>query len=248
MSLCYDADMVTDFSQGLTISSVFFALLNGFFSFISPCILPLIPSYLSYITGISYDDLTHSEAEQANRKTSLLHALCFVAGFSLIFVLLGASASTIGGFLADHLSGIRIVGGIFIIIMGILVMEAINIPFLQQEARLHLRTKPAGYAGTVVVGIVFGAAWTPCTGPFLAAVLAIAMESATVERGIALLSFYAIGLGVPFILSAIAINRFLASFKKITKYLRVLKLAGGIILILFGMLVLADKLTILVPR
>jgi cytochrome c-type biogenesis protein len=132
--------------------------------------------------------------------------------------------------------------------MGVFVMDVVKIPFLQQDTRLQLKSRPAGYVGTLLVGVVFGAGWTPCTGPFLGSVLAMAMETNTVGRGMVLLTFYSLGLGIPFILSAIAISAFLATFSKLKKYFRVVKIVSGIILIIMGILLIMNKLTILIPR
>jgi cytochrome c-type biogenesis protein len=234
-----------ELSQGLTPYILLYSLAMGIISFASPCILPLIPSYVSYITGISYDELVSRESRRKNMNTTLLHSLAFVAGFSLIFVLLGATASFAGNILAQHLDTIRIVGGVLIIIMGIFVMDLINIPFLQRDARIHLKNRPVGYAGTVVVGMIFGAGWTPCTGPFLGSVLALAMTTDTLGRGMTLLAFYSIGLGVPFILSAVAISAFLSSFERLKKHFKAIKITSGIILIAMGLLLVTDKMTLL---
>jgi len=237
-----------DLSQGLTPYILFYSLAMGFISFASPCILPLIPSYVSYITGISYDELVNRESYRKNLNITLLHSLAFVSGFSIIFVLLGATASLAGGFLSQHLGIIRVVGGVLIIIMGIFVMDAVNIPFLQREAKLHLKMRPAGYAGTILVGMIFGAGWTPCTGPFLGSVLTIAMTTDTLGKGMALLSFYSLGLGIPFILSAIAISAFLSSFIKLQRHFKAIKMVSGIILIIMGILLITDKMTMLIIR
>ncbi len=235
-----------DISHGLTLSVLFFSLFMGLVSFASPCILPLIPSYVSYITGISYDELASRESRRRNMNITLLHSFAFVSGFTIIFVLLGATASFAGNLLSQYLNVIRVAGGILIIIMGIFVMDVVSIPFLQREAKLHLRTRPAGYAGTLLVGMIFGAGWTPCTGPFLGSVLALAMETETLRRGMALLTFYSLGLGIPFILSAVAISAFLSSFNKLKKYLKAIKIASGAILISMGVLLILDKMTILI--
>jgi cytochrome c-type biogenesis protein len=237
-----------DFLYGLTVYACLFSIFMGFTSFMSPCILPLVPSYVSYITGINYDELVNPESRKKNMKVALFHSLIFVAGFSIVFVLLGATAFIFGSFLWQHLDILRIVGGVFVVIMGIFVMDVVNIPFLQQEARLHIKTRPAGYAGTFVVGMVFAAGWTPCTGPFLGSVLALATEADTVGRGMALLTFYSLGLGIPFILSAIAISAFLSSFGRLKKHLKTIKIISGIILIAMGVLLIMDKLTVLIPR
>jgi cytochrome c-type biogenesis protein len=237
-----------DASLGITVSTLIFSFINGLFSFASPCILPLVPSYVSYITGISYDDLVNPASRAKNMRTTLLHSLLFVLGFSLIFVLLGATASLAGRVLSEHLDTIRIIGGVFIILMGVFVMDVVKIPFLQQDTRLHLKTRPAGYLGTLIVGIVFGAGWTPCTGPFLGSVLTMAMETNTVGKGMVLLTFYSLGLGIPFVLSAIAISAFLSTFSKLRQYLKVVKIVSGVVLIIMGVLLITNKLTILIPR
>jgi len=234
-----------DLSQGLTPYILLYSLVMGLISFASPCILPLIPSYVSYITGISYDELVSRESRRKNMKTTLLHSLAFVAGFSLIFVLLGATASFAGNILARHLDTIRVVGGLLIILMGVFVMDVVNIPFLQREAKVHLKTRPAGFIGTVVVGMIFGAGWTPCTGPFLGSVLALAMTTDTLGRGMALLAFYSAGLGVPFVLSALAISAFLSSFDRVKKHFKTIKITSGLILVVMGLLLVTDKMTLL---
>ena len=237
-----------DLSQGLTFTVLLFSLFTGLLSFLSPCILPLIPSYVSYITGISYDELASPESRRKNMKITLLHSIAFVAGFTIIFDLLGATAFLAGSILSQHLDSIRIAGGVFVIIMGVFVMDVVRIPFLQQEAKLHLKTRPAGYAGTVAIGMVFGAGWTPCTGPFLGSMLTLAANADTAGKGITLLTFYSLGLGIPFVLSAIAISAFLSTFDKLKKYLRAIKIISGVILIIMGVLLLMDRLTILIPR
>jgi cytochrome c-type biogenesis protein len=237
-----------DLSHGLTLYILLYSLAMGLISFASPCILPLVPSYVSYITGINYDELVSPDSRKKNMRITLLHSLAFVGGFSLIFVLLGASASLAGSLLVQHLKTIRIVGGVLIIIMGIFVMDVVDIPFFQREAKLHLKTRPAGFIGTIIVGMIFGAGWTPCTGPFLGSVLTLAMTSDSLGSGTILLMFYSLGLGIPFILSAVAISAFLSSFSKLKKHFKAIKITSGVILIIMGVLLLMDKMTILIPR
>lgn len=237
--------LFVDLSHGLTPYVLLYSLVMGIISFASPCILPLIPSYISYITGISYDELVSRESRRKNMHITLLHSLAFVGGFSVIFVLLGATASFAGSVLIQHLDAIRIVGGVLIILMGVFVMDVVNIPFLQREMKLQLKTRPAGYAGTVVVGMIFGAGWTPCIGPFLASVLALAMTSETLGSGMALLTMYSLGLGIPFILSAIAISAFLSSFNRLKMHFKAVKITSGAILIIMGVLLVTNKITIL---
>jgi cytochrome c-type biogenesis protein len=234
-----------DISHGLSLTSLFFSMLMGIVSFASPCILPLIPSYVSYITGISFDELVGPGSRRKNMHTTLLHSLAFVAGFTVVFVLLGATASIIGQLMIEHLKTIRIAGGILMIVLGLFVSDVIPIPFLQQDAKIHLKNRPAGFLGTFFVGIIFAAGWTPCTGPFLAAALMQAAQSETMVTGMVLLVFYSLGIGIPFILSAIAISVFLSSFKKLKDYLRAIKIASGVILIIMGLLLITDKWTLI---
>jgi cytochrome c-type biogenesis protein len=234
-----------DITHGLSITSLFFSMLMGIVSFASPCILPLIPSYVSYITGISFDELVGPGSRRKNINTTLLHSLAFVAGFTVVFVLLGATASIIGQLMIEHLKTIRIAGGMLMIILGLFVSDVIPIPFLQQDAKIHLKNRPAGFLGTFLVGIVFAAGWTPCTGPFLAAALMQAAQSETMVTGMVLLVFYSLGIGIPFVLSAVAISVFLSSFKKLKDYLRAIKIASGVILIIMGLLLITDKWTLI---
>jgi cytochrome c-type biogenesis protein len=234
-----------DVSQGLTISGLLFALLMGVVSFASPCILPLIPSYVSYITGISYDELVSRETRRKNINITVFHSLAFVLGFTIIFMLLGASASLAGQLLTEYLDVIRIVGGSLMIILGFFVADMVKLPFLQREARLQLKTRPAGYAGTVVVGMIFGAGWTPCTGPFLGAALLQAAQTETLGTGMALLAFYSLGIGIPFILSAVAISAFLSSFGWLKNHFKAIKMGSGAILVIMGVLLITNKLTLL---
>lgn len=234
-----------DISQGITATTLLFSLWMGVVSFVSPCILPLIPSYVSYITGISYDDLVDNSAKRKNLSITLFHSLAFVAGFTVVFVLLGATVSVMGQLLIGNLKTIRIAGGILMILLGLFVADIVPIPLLQREAKLHLKARPAGFVGTFLVGIVFAAGWTPCTGPFLSSVLMQAAQAETMASGMVLLSFYSIGIGIPFVLSAVAIGTFLSFFNKLKRYYKAIKIASGAILIIMGILLIADKWTLL---
>jgi cytochrome c-type biogenesis protein len=234
-----------DISQGISLAAVLFSLWMGVVSFISPCILPLIPSYISYITGISYDELVDAASRRKNIGLSLFHSLAFVAGFTVVFVLLGATVSLIGQFLIEYLKTIRIAGGVLMVVLGLFVSGIVPIPFLQQDAKIRLKRRPAGFLGTFVVGIVFAAGWTPCTGPFLSSVLMQAAQAETMGTGMVLLSFYSIGIGVPFILSAVAISAFLAFFNRLKRHYQAVKITSGVILVIMGLLLIADKWTLL---
>lgn len=234
-----------DISHGISIASLFVSLFMGIVSFASPCILPLIPSYISYITGISFDELTGPDARKRHMTTTLLHSLAFVAGFTVVFVVLGATASLLGQIMIEYLKAIRIFGGILLVVLGLFVSDVVPIPFLQQEAKLRLKTRPAGFLGTLLVGVIFAAGWTPCTGPFLAAALMQAAQSETMGTGMVFLAFYSLGIGIPFILSAVAISAFLSSFQKVKRYFHAIKIASGVILVIMGILLITDKWTLL---
>ena len=234
-----------DISHGISIASLFVSLTMGLVSFASPCILPLIPSYVSYITGISFDDLVGPEARTKHMRSTVIHALVFVAGFTVVFVVLGATASVIGQLLIQYLSAVRVAGGVLLILLGLFVSDVVPIPLLQRDAKFHLKDRPAGLAGTFLVGVVFAAGWTPCTGPFLAAVLMQAAQSETMSTGMVFLAFYSLGIGIPFILSAVAISAFLSSFNRLKKHFRFIKVASGVILVIMGVLLITDKWTLL---
>lgn len=234
-----------DATQGLSLAGLLIALGWGIVSFVSPCILPLIPSYVSYITGISYDELVDREARRRNIALTLRHALMFVLGFTIIFVLLGATASLVGQVLTEYLGAIRTAGGALMVILGLFVTGLIKIPFLERDTKLHLKNRPAGYIGTLIVGIIFAAGWTPCTGPFLGAALLQAAQAETLGTGMALLTFYSLGIGVPFILSAVAISAFLSTFSRLRNHLQTIRVVSGIILMIMGLLLITDKLTII---
>lgn len=234
-----------DLSQGVTVTALLFMVLMGVSSFVSPCILPLIPSYVSYITGISFDELVGRETRRKNITITLFHSIAFVLGFTAIFVVLGATATFAGQLLNDYRDVIRIGGGVLLIVLGLFVADVIKIPFLQQEAKIHLKAKPAGYIGTFLVGIIFAAGWTPCTGPFLGAALTQASQVGSIGSGMTLLTFYSLGIGIPFILSAVAISAFLSTFSKLKDHFKAIKITSGAIIILMGVLLVTDKLTII---
>ncbi len=209
---------------------------GGLLSFFSPCVLPVIPSYVSYITGISFEDLTGQQDRGRIRRITLQNSLLFIAGFSLIFVLLGASSSFIGSVLSDHQEAIRKIGGLLIVVMGLYIAGVLKVGFLSQEKRLRLRSKPAGLAGSFLVGVAFAAGWTPCIGPVLGSILLYAGTANSVTSGMELLSAYALGMGVPFLLTSFAINTALSYFRRISRYMRVISFASGLFLVVAGVL------------
>jgi cytochrome c-type biogenesis protein len=212
----------------------------GLLSFVSPCVLPLVPSYITYITGASFKELTDVTTREKLRWATIFHSLLFIMGFSMVFILMGASATYLGQLLVQYQYWIMKAGGVLIILLGIQFTGIINIPFLQIEKRFEMRKKPLGYAGSFLVGVVFAAGWTPCIGPILSTILIYASTSKSLTTGILLLTYYSIGLGIPFFLSSLAFNSFLSAFAKIKRYLRIITILSGFFLIGIGILFLTD--------
>jgi cytochrome c-type biogenesis protein len=194
-----------------------------------------VPSYVTFITGLSFDELTASEQGPRVRRLTLIHSLAFIFGFSLVFIALGATATATGQFLREHQDTLRIVGGILIVFFGIYLTGLIKIPALSRERKARLTEKPLGVLGSVLVGITFAAGWTPCIGPILASILLYASTAQTVGTGILLLSVYSLGLGVPFLIASLGMNTFLAASKGIRKQLHTIEVVSGVILIVFGL-------------
>lgn len=225
----------------ITNTAAFFA---GLLSFFSPCVLPLIPSYFCFITGLSLDKLTMAQ-HSAIRSKIILATLAFVMGFSVVFIILGASATYLGGFLKGHQAWFRVVGGILIILFGLHLTGLLRIPLLEHEKRLHLNRKPLHFLGTFLIGMAFGAGWTPCIGPILGSVLVLAQNKETVSQGAWLLSLYSAGLALPFIVLSVGINYLLVIVRKTSKILRYVNPAAGILLIATGLLLVTNKLVLL---
>ena len=227
-------------SNNITIIS---ALIAGLLSFLSPCVLPLIPSYITYITGLSFADLQAEHPTHKVRKQTIIHSLLFISGFTCVFVLLGASATLVGGFMQEHMILIRRVGGVLIVLFGIHLTGLVPIQLLLGEKRMTIHNKPAGYAGSFFVGVAFSAGWTPCIGPILASILMVAATEETLLHGIILLLAYSMGLAIPFFLSALAMHRFLVTFNRFKKYIRLFEIATGLFLIVIGIMVYGNFLT-----
>lgn len=231
--------------ESLPHTSLMAAFLAGLLSFVSPCVLPLVPSYLMYVTGLSLDQLCDSVERHRLRKAILVNSLFFVAGFSTVFIAFGASASLIGQALTDSQQLIRKVGGVLIILFGLYLMGIVKLRVLMTERRLRLRSRPVGYVGSLLVGAAFAAGWTPCVGPVLGTMLLYAGTTDTLADGVTLLAFYSAGLGLPLVASAMGLDRFLASFKQVRVYLRMVSVVSGIFLILFGLVIYSDSLALL---
>jgi cytochrome c-type biogenesis protein len=217
------------------------ALLAGVLSFLSPCVLPLVPSYLGFITGVSLDELN----EGSRRRTAVIHALLFCTGFSLVFLLLGASATLVGQAMVRYQDWIARLGGIAVVLLGLHLLGVFRFGALLRERRVHLANRPAGYLGAVGVGIVFAAGWTPCIGPVLGAVLTYASARATMVSGLTLLGGYALGLAIPFLLAAFATGTFLNATRRIRRYIPAFEKASGALLLVAGVLLVTGSFSVL---
>ncbi|HEV8132056.1 MAG TPA: cytochrome c biogenesis protein CcdA [Acidobacteriota bacterium] len=223
---------------------LFTALFAGALSFFSPCVLPIVPGYLSFITGFSFDDLTQDRRQKVV-WIAFWNSIAFVIGFSLVFIALGATATTIGGFLRAHLKLLGQIAGVIIILLGIHLTGLYRFSFLLYDKRVHGQEKGRGFLGALLAGVFFGFGWTPCVGPILAGILALAAVSDTVLRGVFLLALYSIGLGIGFILAALFLNQFLAAFKKVRMHLRKIEIASGVLLLFIGALIATNHLALI---
>ncbi|HEX3233337.1 MAG TPA: cytochrome c biogenesis protein CcdA [Gemmatimonadales bacterium] len=213
------------------------AFTAGLLSFLSPCVLPLVPSYLGFLTGMSLPETG------GRRWTALLHALLFVAGFSLVFILLGASATALGRALNYYQIWLQRLGGIIVIGFGLVSLGAFAPGLLTRERRLHLERKPVGYLGSALVGMAFAAGWTPCIGPVLGGILGLAATTTDLSRGMLLLGFYSAGLALPFVVAAVALESFLEWFQRFRRFLPWVMRASGILLVLVGILLVSGEFT-----
>jgi cytochrome c-type biogenesis protein len=225
--------------EGTASLGVVVAFTAGLLSFLSPCVLPLIPSYLTFITGLSLDDV------QQARRTALVHSLLFVAGFTIIFLALGATATLLGRLLLTNRVWISRAGGLLVIVFGLYMLGVFNIGAFARERRVHLADKPVGYLGTVLVGIAFGAGWTPCIGPILGGILTYTASVADLQRGLALLSAYSVGLAVPFIAAALGVRHFFGFFAALRSRMVWINRVSGILLVAVGALMMTDFFTFL---
>jgi cytochrome c-type biogenesis protein len=218
------------------------AFLAGILSFLSPCVLPLVPSYVSFITGASFEDLTGAVDRKRIRFLTITNSLAFILGFSVIFVALGASSSFLGRFLLDYQEWIRTVGGIIVIVFGLFVAGILRLDFLLRDRKFHLSGKPVGYFGTFLIGMTFAAGWTPCIGPILGTILVYASSKGSAAYGFKLLAVYSLGLGLPFFVSSLAINSFLSYSKILLRYMRGIMIASGMLLVAFGIILLTNQI------
>jgi cytochrome c-type biogenesis protein len=228
------------FTENITYSA---AIIAGLLSFFSPCILPLIPAYFSFITGLTLDELTENKKEV--RQKVILSTLFYVAGFSFIFILFGASASFLGGVASQYSWVVRYLGGGIIIIFGLHLLGIINIKGFNFEKKIHVKEKPMHLMGVFVIGMAFGAGWSPCIGPMLGSILIVAGNQDTILKGVSLLAVYSAGLAIPFIIISFFINSILGIMKRATKFIGALNKASGILLIIIGLLLIFDKFRLL---
>lgn len=222
--------------------SLFMAFAGGLLSFFSPCVIPVIPSYVSFITGISFEELTGEQNRDKIMKATLKNSLFFIAGFSLIFILLGASSSFLGELLSRYQVAVRKVGGVLIVVMGLSIAGVLKIGLLSREKRLHLRNKPAGLFGSFLAGTAFAAGWTPCIGPVLGSILLYASAAHSVASGMGMLTAYALGLGIPFLITSLAINTAISYFRKIHRVMRVVSAVSGLFLVITGVMLFTGTL------
>ena len=223
--------------------SLALAFADGLASFLSPCVLPVVPGYVSFVTGVALEDFQTGD-RAAIRRQAALHSAFFILGFSLLFVALGASATVLGTVVRRALPLIQQVGGAVIVLFGLYLLGWLRMPLLMRERRVELKSKPAGLLGSVAVGVAFGAGWTPCVGPVLATILLYAGMSGTMLHGALLLAVYALGLGLPFFVAAVAFNWFLARTRSLRRWVVPIERAAGVVMVVAGALLFIGKFSI----
>ncbi|MDP3730158.1 MAG: cytochrome c biogenesis protein CcdA [Candidatus Omnitrophota bacterium] len=221
------------------------AFTAGFLTFLSPCLLPLVPSFIAYITGVSFGDLKDAGKKGGVRKKAVIHSLLFIAGFSVVFILLGLTATVIGKALFAYQKYIRIGGGILIAIFGLYLTGLLKLDFLVKERRLKVSTKGASYFGSFLIGVTFAAAWTPCAGPILGSILVLAGTKADLLEGAKLLTVYSLGIAVPFFMTGLLVDLFLEYFNRFKRLISTINIVGGIFLIIVGILVATNYLSVM---
>ena len=224
----------------------------GILSFVSPCVLPLIPGYVSFISGVTLSDVQVSDGaiggghdRRVARRRALISTLAFVLGFSLVFVSLGASATALGAFILRRKLLLGRLGGLLIVLFGLHTMGVLKIAWLHGEKRIHSSRKPAGPFGAVMVGIAFAFGWTPCIGPILSAILIVAANQTSISEGVRLLTAYSLGLGVPFLLTSLALDKFFAAFSRIRRHYRLVENASGGLLVAVGVLLATNRFSLI---
>ncbi len=217
----------------------------GLLSFISPCVLPIVPGYLSFISGVTFDEMQSDSTRAKVRNRIVSNSVLFILGFSVVFIALGASATVVGKFLHEQIGIISKVAGVVIIVFGLHMIGVFRISFLNYEKRFHTGGKPLGFLGAFLVGLAFAFGWTPCIGPILAAILAIASQQDSVGKGMVLLSSYSLGLGVPFLLAGMSLTAFFNAFNRFKRHLHTVEVVGGVMLVAVGALIMFNYLTVI---
>jgi cytochrome c-type biogenesis protein len=225
------------------------AFVAGVLSFISPCVLPLIPGYLSYISGLTLDEMQGTGETamslSAARRRVLAASIFFILGFSFVFICFGAAASLLGQYMLEHQRLLAKVAAVIVIVFGLHTMGVLRIGWLYSEKRVQVERKPTTLFGAFFVGLAFAFGWTPCIGPILGGILAIAGTQATVGQGVQLLAVYSAGLGLPFLLTALAINQFFTVFKRIRKHYHLIEIVSGLLLVVIGVLIFTNRFTLI---
>jgi cytochrome c-type biogenesis protein len=229
--------------------SIYMAFAAGLISFLSPCVLPLVPGYISFISGVTFTEIKEKTSTPSvlsgEKRKIVINSLFFVAGFSLVFILLGASATWIGAFLSSKISLMSKIGGLLIIFFGIYKIGLIRPQLFYKEARFDIKDRKFGYAGAMLIGAAFAFGWTPCIGPILGVILTYAGTLENVNQGVVLLLVYSLGLGVPFLLTAFGINYFWRFFIRIKKYMGILEVTSGVIMVILGVMIYSNKLVLI---
>jgi len=216
------------------------AFLAGLVSFLSPCVLPVVPSYVAFVSGVTLDELRDGDAHDA-RRAALIHSVLFTLGFGLVFMTMGMAATAAGRALAQALPWINRIGGAILIVFGLYLVGVLRLQALSRDLRVHLASRPAGPVGSLLVGVAFGAGWTPCIGPILASILLYASLQATMVQGTLLLGVYALGLGIPFVVAAVGFNWFMAGTRRVRSWLGPLEKIAGALLVVVGVLMLTGS-------
>jgi len=221
------------------------ALLAGLLSFVSPCVLPIVPPYLAYLAGISFSELSSDQIDKRVSRRIFVTSVLFVLGFTTVFVALGATASIIGQTVSQYFGILSVVAGVVIIIMGLHFMGLFRIGFLFREARLNVQTKPAGLAGAYLMGLAFAFGWTPCVGPVLAAILFVAGTEDSIVRGATLLTAYSLGIGIPFLVAGLFAARFINWADRFKQHMRIIEMVMGGFLVLTGILFITGTMSLI---
>jgi len=216
------------------------AFLAGFVSFLSPCILPVVPSYVAFVSGLTLGELSDHATKEVRRRAAI-HSTLFVLGFSLVFMTMGLVATSFGTAVAQALPLVNRIGGGVMILFGLFVLGVVRLPALYRELRVHVRSQPVSALGSLVVGVAFGAGWTPCIGPILGSILLYASLETTMMEGTILLAAYALGLGIPFVVASVALNWFLAGSERARAWMVPLQRAAGTVLIVIGLLMVTGR-------